>query len=170
MKKLIIYRAKPNPAGKDKFHNFPLARQLHGEWVDLINNHNGRLSLKGVSLDHTAFGATCADRSFALYWQAADVLTLEAGEILRIHTGKYADAGQMAEEDRVGAHKHVWGEHGSFKLNNGACGDVLTLWYTDGAKFEAIDAASYAPYPPEGVALVREGEKLVVSILSSRFV
>lgn len=166
MKKLIVYRAKPNPAGKDKFHNIPLPRQLQGEWVDLINNTSGKLSLKGVSLDHTAFGATCADRHYAVYWQAVDALMLDGGEILRIHTGKYGDASQMAEEDRNGAHKHVWAEHGSFKLNNGACGDALTLWFNAGAKYEDIDRTSYAPYPPEGIALIREGDKLVVPIRS----
>lgn len=166
MAKLIIYRAKPNPAGKDKFRNFPLARQLQGEWVDFINNHNGRISLTGVSLDHTAFGATCTDRTYAEYWKAANNLVLDAGEILRIHTGKYADANQMADEDRLGAHKHVWAEHGSFKLNNGACGDTLALWHYAGGKYEAIDRAYYNPYPPEGVVLVREGDKLVVRVPS----
>jgi hypothetical protein len=66
----------------------------------------------------------------------------------------------MAEEDKRGAHKHRWGEHGSFQLNNGACGDVLTIWFYDG-NWHRLDEAGYSPYPPEGAVLVRQGDKLI---------
>lgn len=166
MAKIIVYRAKPNPLGKDKFHNFPLLHQLQGEWVDLYNNSGGRLNLSGVSLDHSAFGANCGGRHNAAYWQDKEGLVLEPGEILRIHTGRAGDASHMAEEDRIGVHKHRWAEHGSFKLNNGACGDTLTIWCYNGSKHELIDQVSYAPYPPEGAVLIREGDKLVVRVQS----
>jgi hypothetical protein len=72
----------------------------------------------------------------------------------------------MAEEDRVGAHIHRWAGHGLFKLNNGACGDTLTIWYFNGSKHELIDQTSYDPYPPEGAVLVRQDQKLIVSVRS----
>ena len=33
-----VYRAKPNPAGKDRSQGSPLGSQLVAEWVDLKNN------------------------------------------------------------------------------------------------------------------------------------
>jgi hypothetical protein len=168
MNKIIIYRAKPNPAGKDKFHNIPLPRQLQGEWVDLANINDQAVTLKGVYLFHTAFGGGCSDSKLAHYWQSPDNLVLGAREILRIHTGKAADAGQMDNVDRQGVHKHAWAEHNSFKLNNGACGEKLVLWWNDTR--QTLDQAGYDPYPPEGVVLVREGNKLAVPVAIGRYV
>ena len=163
MSKLIVYRAKPNPAGKDKVHHVPVLRQLQAEWVDIKNISQANLRLTRVSVDHRAFSQGCSNPKHSEYWKDREGLVLGSGQVLRIHTGRSADSRHMADEDRHGAHVHGWGEHGTFKLNNGACRDRLTIWFFD-ATWTKIDEAGYDPYPPEGQVLVREGDKLVARI------
>ena len=72
----------------------------------------------------------------------------------------------MALEDRIGAQTHVWTERNTFALNNGACGDKLTIWFNNG-KWVRVDEASYDPFPPEGKILRRVGDRLVSDPLSA---
>ncbi len=160
MTELIVYRAKPNPAGKDKSRFSPIPRQLQGEWIDIQNSSGRALRLTGISIDHRAFGPNCSDPQYASYWRDTEGLVLNPTEILRVHTGNAAQQDQMADEDRRGANKHRWGEHGVFQLNNGRCGDILTIWLHNGT-WNKLDEVGYSPYPPEGTVLRRQGDRLV---------
>lgn len=101
-----------------------------------------------------------------MYWQAPSGFVLRVVEILRIHTGKFSDRAHMAPEDTQGVHHHQWGEHVWFQLNNGACGDVMTVW-VKGTDWVKLDEAGYEPFPPEGAVLVRSGGKLVASVAAA---
>lgn len=155
MSKLLIWRAKPNPAGKDKSQQTPKPSQLNGEWVELKNDTSATVKLEGIQLAHTLYDSTGKPEPKPEdYWTGAKGLTLGAGEVLRIHTGRSADASSMLLEDSGGTDKHAFAEHGNFKLNNKE-GDVLYLYAS------ASDKASYLPDVREGAVLTRVGDKLV---------
>ena len=162
-----VSRAKPNPAGKDKSGNYPLAGQLLGEWVDLKNIGDQSVSLGTLYLAHQEFSGNCvAKDTFTIYWEGVKepVTVLQSGQVVRIHTGRRSDAPHMHQEDASGVNHHAFADSGRFLLNNG-CGDILSIWYkgTDG-KFHSDDQASYDRNPPEGGVLVRVGAKLVPSL------
>lgn len=159
MTNITIVRAKPNPAGRDAYQHRPLPQQLQGEWIDLQNTAGKALNLTGVFVHHRAFEQGCSNPKFALYWQAPAGTILPANAILRVHTGKSSDRHHMTSSDSTGANQHAWGEHGWFQLNNGACGDIITVWFHD-TEWHRIDEVGYDPYPPEGAVLVRNGNKL----------
>lgn len=159
---LKIVASKPNPTGRDTAGGRPLARQLQGEWVDIQNISNTRVLLVSYSLDHTAFSPGCQNRQYAEYWSAKTAAYVAPGEIMRIHSGREADAIHMAMEDRIGAHIHAWTERNAFALNNGPCGDALTVWHNAGS-WVRVDVAEYDSYPPEGEVLHRIGGRLVAS-------
>ena len=159
MKKLVIVRAKPNPAGKDKSNGRPLAEQLLGEWVDIRNESSASVSFANVSLDHTKFEAGCSNPRYSPHWAANPPFLLDSGAVLRVHTGKEADRALMKIEDREGAALHVFANSGLFVLNND-CGDTLTLWLLEDGNWKKLDQAGYDPRPPEGAVLYRVGDKL----------
>ncbi len=156
-----INRAKPNPAGKDKSGSYPIPQQLLGEWVDLKNIGDANVTLSMLHLSDTDFGLGCVAKQATIYWNGSQHTTLKPGEIVRVHTGKSADAASMRSEDKSGIHYHAYAEKGNFVLNN-TCGDTLAVWYKgkNGA-WQKDDGAGYSPKPPEGSVLYRVGGILV---------
>jgi hypothetical protein len=166
--KIEVHRAKPNPLGKDKNRNHPIASQLLGEWVDLKNIGSRGVDLSQIHLANALFGQACAiTKRYQIYWNDSTGLSLLPGEIVRVHTGRSADIGSMAAADFRGVHKHTYAESGVFVLNN-ACSDILSVWYKDTAgQWQKDDETSYDPRPGEGQILVRHGDKLIAGILQS---
>jgi hypothetical protein len=159
--KLTIVKCKPNPTGKDKDKEKPLASQLLGETVDLKNEGDATISLSKCRLAHTKFDTNGdPEPKPAVYWQGAS-LQLKPGQTVRIHTGKSAEKDKMRSEDQLGVDYHSFSEKGTFVLNNKE-GDKLYLYeeVTDG-KLSLVDSASYDKEPPEGVTLTRVGAKLI---------
>jgi hypothetical protein len=157
-----ITRSKPNPAGKDKSNGMAIPSQLLGEWADLKNIGDSAINLAVLNLAHSEFHHGCSLKEEAqIYWTGSASVALRPGEMVRVHTGRSADAWQMTMEDRSGVNHHSFAESGSFVLNND-CGDNLTLWWRgqDG-KWHREDKASYGPNPHDGKILYRVGDRLV---------
>ncbi len=160
---LKIVATKPNPVGKDRSSNGPLARQLQGEWVDLRNDGTAAVSLANKHLSHQPYDRSCQPKgNCEVYWPG-DNLTLQPGQTVRIHTGRRADAWQAEPQDASGANHHSYAESANFVLNND-CGDEIGVWWKDAAGAWVTvgrDSASYAPRPVEGRVLQRQGQHLV---------
>lgn len=166
--KIEIYRAKPNPAGKDKpRYGAPDQTHLLGEWVDLKNTGDSAVSLSTLHLAHVEYDAHGHPHDLqAIYWNGPAATSLQPGQTVRVHTGKSSAVIQMLREDILGVDHHSYAESSSFVLNNKE-GDTLTvLWKSDG-KWYKEDAASYDPMPAEGEVLVRSGQKLVPTSASA---
>lgn len=162
--KILIYRAKPNPAGKDRVSGYPQQQQLLGEWVDLQNTGDAAVNLSTLNLCHVQFSNQgVPEDKPTIYWTGKYGEVLNPGQVLRVHTGKSEHAGSMAYNDAQGVHLHAFAEKGNFVLNNNY-GDVISVWWKgqDG-KWNKEDAAGYDPNPPEGVILKRVGDKLIPS-------
>ena len=153
MKELRIFRAKPNPAGKDRHGSYTPPRQLAAEWIDIQNIGDEPYTLTGISLQHIAYQPGCREPK----WDFLKALsgTLYSGQVLRMHSGGFLSTADMNPEDVTGADKHEFTGRG-YAWNND-CGDRAGLW--NGTIW--IDRANYDSYPPEGLILVREGDKLV---------
>lgn len=160
--KIQIAKAKPNPAGKDKSRDRPIAAQLLGEWVDLKNVGDAAVAFSTLNLSHSQFGPGCQLKERAsIYWTGAASGTLSPGETVRIHTGRESESYLMAGEDRTGVNHHAYANSGSFVLNND-CGDNLGVWWQGTDKqWHQDDVTDYDAYPPEGHILRRVGSKLV---------
>jgi hypothetical protein len=161
--KIEIHRAKPNPVGKDKSGNNPIASQLLGEWVDLKNTGDAAVDLSHLNLAHREFDDKCiAKAEPKIYWSGSRGVILQPSQIVRVHTGRRRDATLMNAVDQNGVHVHEYAESGSFVLNN-KCGDTLSVWWQSDAdkKWHLEDTASYAANPSEGKLLQRVGDKLV---------
>lgn len=161
--KIEIHKAKPNPAGKDKAGNYPIASQLLGEWVDLKNTGDAAVDLSTLNLTNREFGEKCNVTTEAkIYWTGPSGVVLTPGQIVRVHTGRLRDAASTNAVDQVGANVHVYAESGTFVLNN-KCGDSLGVWWQTAAakKWHLEDAASYGANPGEGKVLQRVGKSLV---------
>ena len=168
MKKIEIYRTKPNPAGKDRVAGFPRASQLLGEWVDLRNVSHQTVNFSGFALANRTFTSRCeVIKQAVIYWNGKSTLALLPGQILRLHTGKTLDYASMNNEDAQGTNLHAYAESGNFILNN-KCGDALSTWWWDSGKKEwrFEDGAYYEPEPGDGVILVRQGNILAPSYYS----
>jgi hypothetical protein len=155
-----VYRAKPNPIGKDKSKNNPIAKQLLGEWVDVRNTSQGVLNFANVSLAHVEYGPGCSNPKTKIYWSGNASIQLKPGQVLRVHTGKSNDAAQMASEDSAGADHHAYAESGAFILNND-CPDRPSLWRSVNKEWQELDGAEYSAKPTEGKILTRSGNRLV---------
>jgi hypothetical protein len=163
-----IHRAKPNPVGKDKDRwGTPKPQQLLGEWADLKNIGDQAVSSVLIRLSNTEFHASCVPKpSPSFYWEGH--VSLQPGEILRVHTGRSIDVLKMSPEDWRGVNQHAYAERGSFVLNND-CGDLLGVyWQGSDRNLHKEDSASYDPNPPEGEVLIRNGSKLTPSLVSWR--
>ncbi len=162
--KILVYRAKPNPAGKDRVSGYPQQQQLLGEWVDLQNTGDASVNLSMLNLCHVQFSNQgVPEDKPTIYWTGKYEEVLKPGQILRVHTGKSAYASSMAYNDTQGVHLHAFAEKGNFVLNNNY-GDVISVWWKDkDGNWRKEDAAGYDPNPPEGVILKRAGDKLIPS-------
>lgn len=159
MKTLQTTRLKPNPTGKDKNrYGHATAPQLGAEWVDIKNTGNSPVDLNGVKIYHVAFA-----NGKPSHWELVISFkgTLGAGDVVRVHAG-HGPESALNPEDRSGATHHVFTQRDQYVWNN-AEGDTSRITEpANGGEFET-DKASYDPYPPEGVILVRSGNKLVPS-------
>ena len=152
---LLIIRIKPNPAGKDRPpYGGPTPEQLAGEWVDFRNDAGQSVALGGVALYHLAY-----DMHGQSSWARITGFTgtLSAGEIVRVHAGRERDLSVIRPEDRTAADYHIFTGADSYVWNNDR-GDSPLL--QNETKRETIDRTWYAPHPPEGVVLVRQGDRL----------
>lgn len=160
---ILICRAKPNPAGKDRTPlGGPRQEQLLGEWVDLQNTGDASVNLSTLHLSNFEFLSGCVRKENpTIYWDGSADEKLAPNQILRVHTGKSLYSASMLNEDRNGVNLHAYAEKGNFVLNN-KCGDILGVWWKDrDGKWHNEDTASYDPNPPEGAILRRIGPKLM---------
>lgn len=159
MKTLQTSRLKPNPTGKDKNrHGRATTAQLGAEWVDIKNTGAAAVSLDGVKLYHVAFA-----NGKPSHWELIMSFngTLAAGAVVRVHAG-HGPENALNSEDRNGANHHLFTNRDRYVWNN-AEGDTSRITEESGSSEVNTDKASYDPYPPEGVVLVRSGSKLVPS-------
>jgi hypothetical protein len=158
--KLTITRIKPNPAGKDRPpHGGPTPAQLAAEWVDFRNDQGQAVSLNGISLWHLTY-APGRDAEWARIMTFSE-FTLANGKIVRVHSGIKRDLSVVRQEDLDGADYHAFTGDDAYVWNNKQGDTPLLFRATDKT---TIDNASYDPNPPEGVVLVRVGDKLVVPV------
>lgn len=158
MPDLLITRALPNPAGKDRTPaNQVTNDQLNGEWIEFRNNTAGGWDIGGITLHHTTFSARCerTGEDFLMRFQGV----LAIGQSLRIHTG----TGTAWDEGLI---RHLYAARTNFVWNN-VCGDVAVLRFGSG---ELHDWASYDRNPPEGVVLDRvpNTNRLAAHVLAGR--
>jgi hypothetical protein len=159
--KIEIHRAKPNPTGKDKAGNTPIASQLLGEWVDLKNTGDAAVSLSTLRLANREFDGSCRVKTNTqIFWTGPSSGSLNPGQIVRVHTGRSRDAASMSAVDQQGVHYRAYAEKGNFVLNN-SCGDTLSVLWKSGESWYTDDEAAYAPNPTEGKVLQRVGKSLV---------
>ena len=160
---LQIFRAKPNPAGKDKAGSYPKPEQLLGEWVDIKNVGTEAVPFGTMALTHTLFNDYCQRTGkIETYFSgsSADTQSLAPGQVLRIHTGRKSDEAHMKYEDKKGRDWWNFANSDQFKLNN-RCGDAIVVSWKDAYGRDLQDAAEYERNQPEGAILVRSGSKLV---------
>lgn len=157
-----IFRAKPNPDGKDRSANGATHTQLLGEWVDLKNIGDAPVNVSSLHLTHKEFDDHChaTNAGPQLYWNGSGSEILHPGKVLRVHTGHRSQMAQMNPSDAVGADLHSYADRSNFVLNN-KCGDEIGVWWkTSAGEWKKADSASYDPQPKEGAVLVRIGQKL----------
>lgn len=152
---LLITKAKPNPAGKDRIgRTLTPAVQLAAEWVDIKNNGGTPVDLSSVELYHWAYPALRKAE-----WELATGFSgvLDAGQTMRVHSGEPIALSQMHFEDRNGAEHHVFTRK-NYIWNNDKT-DHPMLWYK--ASGQELDRATYDAPVAGGRILTRIGAKLV---------
>jgi hypothetical protein len=154
MKSLLLTQIKPNPFGKDRSRHGASAAQLGAEWVDFKNAGTLGVPLDDDVLYHRAFSGGTSSWKQVMTFSG----TLAPGKIVRVHAGRLREVSVLRQEDIDGAHHHLFTGEDQYIWNN-AEGDTAGLW--DSAVKQWIDQASYDPNPPEGVILVRSGDKFV---------
>jgi hypothetical protein len=157
MKTLRTVRLKPNPSGKDRTRRGgATAAQLGGEWVDIENHGRTSVDLTGVKLYHIAYSGAYDNGT----WEEVMSFkgSLGAGEVIRVHAGS-GPLNVLHPIDRQGATYHLFTGRDAYVWNNDR-GDCSALWQA-GEKVP-FDKACYDANPPEGIILVRIGDKLVV--------
>ncbi len=162
MSKLLqVFRAKPNPAGRDKVYGAPRPEQLLGEWVDIRNTGTEAIPFSAISLSHTLFDNQCNNTGRAeIYWSGGGSNVLAVGQVVRVHTGNRLDAHLMNASDKLGCNWHGYADRSNFVLNN-SCGDIITATWTDSFGTRQRDTVSYSRNQPEG-AILERGKGLVV--------
>lgn len=157
-----VIRLKPNPRGKDRTWGATTPAQLGAEWVDIKNNGTGSVDLSGVELNHIAYPAGGGEGK----WASVCILkcVLGPGQVLRVHSGEHRPVSVLHAEDQAGAHWHQFTGKDQYVWNNSQ-GDTAGLWLLNPGKW--IDSASYDPHPPEGMVLVRSGQKLIPAVATA---
>lgn len=157
MKTLKSVRLKPNPSGKDRTRRGgATAAQLGGEWVDIQNTGASAVDLAGIKLYHIAYsGATDNGR-----WEEVMSFkgSLGAGKVIRVHAGS-GPLSVLHVVDQQGADHHLFTSRDLYVWNNDR-GDCAALWQV--GENDPFDKACYDAISPEGVILVRVGNKLIV--------
>jgi hypothetical protein len=155
---LEIYRAKPNPLGKDR-NRYNIPNQLNGEWVDIRNITVQNIDLRFVSIANMTFGQHCDPHRPTLYWLGNQTL-LGPQQVARLHTGLSLYSGNVQGLDAGGVNMHLFAERQNYVLNN-KCGDSIFVYHlTKQNTWTLLDQASYDPNPGEGRILSRIGIKL----------
>lgn len=98
MRTLKITQLKPNPTGKDRARTGSVSlTQLAAEWVDFQNTGSTAVSLNGVKLYHIAYAP--GDRNG--HWKEITNFrgSLEAGKVIRVHSGQTRNLSIVASED-----------------------------------------------------------------------
>lgn len=158
MTDLLIARIKPNPVGKDRTrHGGATAAQLGAEWIDIKNRSAGRVGLAGIELYHLVFRPGQKPEFEKVVDLTGD---LDRGQTLRIHSGQVRPLHVLHQEDLAGAELHGFTGRDAYVWNN-AEGDGPGLWRPSTKGW--VDRTSYDPNPPEGMVLVRTGDKLLVA-------
>lgn len=150
---LIVIKAKPNPAGKDRLGNQAPQQQLAGEWVDISNSGNLSEDLTNIQLYHWAYQYPEPKWELVIKFSGA----LPAGESMRVHSGGKIPLDQLLAVDRQGADHHLFSGKGYVWNNDEE--DKPTLWNAKTEKY--VDKTTYDANPPEGKVLQRLGQKLV---------
>lgn len=158
MRNIRVVRLKPNPVGKDRSRHGVVAVQVAAEWVDLENLGHASASLEGVEVHHLAYPAGGGQAR----WEKVIGLQgeLASGKTVRVHSGREVPVPELRPEDVQGADFHIFAGRDLYAWNN-AEGDCAGLWERGTQAW--LDKACYDRYPPEGVVLVRQGDKLVPS-------
>ena len=78
-------------------------------------------------------------------------------KIVRVHAGRERDLSVIRPEDSAGADYHIFTGDDSYVWNNDR-GDSPLL--QNETKRETVDRTLYAQHPPEGVVLLRQGDRL----------
>ena len=162
---VTVIRCKPNPAGRDTVaRGRATPAQLGAEWCDVKNVGTSEVNFSSVRLYHVAY--TPQGTRWAPVVEEAVMITavLEAGTILRIHSGAVRDLSVLRKEDIDGADLHVFTGRDWFVWNNFR-DDTAALWQPATRQF--VDRASYSAPVPEGAVLVRRGDRLVVGALGA---
>ena len=157
MKSLQPFRLKPNPVGKDKNKNGTATQaQLGAEWVDIKNTGYATVSMDGVKIHHVAFA-----NGKPSHWELITSFTgtLAPGKVIRLHSGS-GPVNLLHQDDLVGADIHLFTSRNSYVWNN-AEGDTSRLTENENGREVETDQAGYAPNPPEGIVLVRSGNRLI---------
>ncbi|OGL74594.1 hypothetical protein A3F52_00855 [Candidatus Uhrbacteria bacterium RIFCSPHIGHO2_12_FULL_47_11] len=152
---LLITKAKPNPAGKDRGSRaFTPSQQLAGEWVDIQNNGTQPLSLNDVKLYHWAYTTGTSGE-----WKKVMGFSGMLGSMktVRVHSGREIPLAHMNYINREGVEHHLF--TGKNYVWNNAREDKPRLWHVPSEQW--IDKTSYEAYPPEGKILKRVSLKLV---------
>lgn len=163
MKSLEVVRLKPNPRGKDRSHGHATPAQLGAEWVDIKNIGASTINLSAVNLFHLAYPVGGGEPKWELVCKLPE--TLAPGKVLRVHSGEHRSLDVLHPEDRQGADYATFTGRDAYVWNNSKA-DTALLWNTTGQGSE-IDQASYDALPPEGVVLVRSGQKLVPAVATA---
>lgn len=140
---IVISRALPNPAGKDRRPQMPPTNeQLNSEWLEIANSGAHSESVDGLRLSHYTFAAQCTKTGEDTLMTLSG--TLAAGHVVRFHSGSGS-----AWTD--GAVRHLYLGRSNYAWNN-ACGDTAVLRNSAG---QWTDYAQYEPFPAEGAILNR---------------
>jgi hypothetical protein len=157
MQNLLVTMLKPNPAGKDRTrHGGATPAQLGAEWVQFKNQGDTPMSLEDIELYHVAYPVKGGAPKWAKIVGLAG--KLEKNQSQRVHSGQRRDLSVLRPEDLQGADLHSFTGKDVYVWNNEE-GDTAGLWRPSQEVW--VDQASYDPNPPEGVVLVRSGDKLI---------
>ncbi len=143
MSELLIMRALPNPAAKDRTpSNQVTNEQLNGEWVEFRNETSKALDIDGVTMSHYTFTGQCQHTGENEVTRFNGVVS--PAHSIRLHTG-------IGTPWNEGAIRHLYLNRRNFVWNN-RCADTAVLRSVRGS---VIDYASYARQPPEDAVLNR---------------